>query len=47
MWKRLILERLPSEQETAIIVITHDNKIFDRLDRIARLRNDPLESQEK
>lgn len=38
-----LLRKVAAEQETAIIVVTHDNKIFDRLDRIFSLRDGRLE----
>jgi len=31
------------EQRTAVIMVTHDNKIFDRLDRIFSLRDGRIE----
>lgn len=39
-----LLKKVAVEQQTAIIIVTHDNKIFDRLDRIFRLRDGRLES---
>ncbi len=41
-----LLKKLASEQQTAILVVTHDDKIFDRLDRMFRLRNGRIEPQE-
>ena len=38
-----LLRRLAQEQEAAIAVVTHDEKIFDRFDRIFRLRDGRLE----
>jgi ABC-type siderophore export system fused ATPase/permease subunit len=38
--------RLAQEQDAAIIVVTHDEKIFDRFDRIVHLRDGRLESVE-
>lgn len=38
-----LLRKVATEQQTAIIVVTHDNKIFDRLDRIFHLRDGRLE----
>ena len=41
-----LLRKLAQEQDAAIIVVTHDEKIFDRLDRIFHLRDGRLESIE-
>lgn len=38
-----LLRRLAVERETAIIAVTHDEKIFDRFDRIFRLRDGRLD----
>lgn len=40
-----LLRRLAVEQETAIIAVTHDEKIFDRFDRIFRLRDGRLDNE--
>ena len=40
------LKKVACEQHTAILVVTHDNKIFDRLDRIFRLRDGRIDVQE-
>ncbi len=40
-----LLRKVAMEQKTAIIVVTHDNKIFDRLDRLFRLRDGRMEAQ--
>ena len=37
-----LLRRIASEQQAAIICVTHDETIFDRLDRIFRLRDGRL-----
>lgn len=37
-----LLRRLAREQEAAIVVVTHDEKIFPRLDRIFQLRDGRL-----
>jgi len=37
-----LLRRIASEQKAAIICVTHDETIFDRLDRIFRLRDGQL-----
>ena len=34
-----LLRRLAAEQQPAIIAVTHDEKIFDRFDRIFKLRD--------
>jgi putative ABC transport system ATP-binding protein len=41
-----LLRTLAQEQDAAIIVVTHDEKIFDRFDRIFHLRDGRLESVE-
>ena len=38
-----ILRKLAAEQQTAIVVVTHDEKIFDRFDRIHHLRDGLIE----
>lgn len=38
-----LLRKLAAEQQTAIVVVTHDEKIFDRFDRIHHLRDGRLE----
>jgi putative ABC transport system ATP-binding protein len=38
-----LLRRVAAEQRAAIITVTHDEKIFDRFDRIFRLRDGKLE----
>jgi len=40
-----LLRRLAAEQHAAIIAVTHDEKIFDRFDRIFRLRDGRLEDE--
>jgi putative ABC transport system ATP-binding protein len=43
-----LLRKLAAEQEAAIIAVTHDEKIFDRFDRICHLRDGLLvETQER
>jgi putative ABC transport system ATP-binding protein len=37
-----LLRKLAAEQEAAIIAVTHDDKIFDRFDRIYKLRDGAL-----
>jgi putative ABC transport system ATP-binding protein len=41
-----LLKKVAWEQRTAILVVTHDNKIFDRLDRIFQLRDGRIDAQE-
>lgn len=38
-----LLRKVALEQQTSIVVVTHDSKIFDRLDRIFRLSDGRLE----
>jgi putative ABC transport system ATP-binding protein len=38
-----LLRRVARERKAAIIVVTHDEKVFDRFDRIVRLRDGRLE----
>jgi putative ABC transport system ATP-binding protein len=38
-----LLRKLAAEQEAAIIAVTHDEKIFDRFDRLFQLRDGRLE----
>ena len=40
-----LLRKLAVEQQAAIIAVTHDEKIFDRFDRIFRLRDGRLEDE--
>jgi len=40
-----LLRRVAAEQEAAIIAVTHDEKIFDRFDRIFSLRDGRLEGE--
>lgn len=40
-----LLRRLAREQEAAIVAVTHDEKIFDRFDRVFRLRDGRVEPQ--
>ena len=35
-----LLRKVAAEQQTAIIVVTHDSKILDRLDQVFTLRGD-------
>jgi putative ABC transport system ATP-binding protein len=41
-----LLRKLALERETAIIAVTHDEKIFNRFDRIFRLRDGRLEHKD-
>ncbi|MCB1543968.1 MAG: ABC transporter ATP-binding protein [Methylobacteriaceae bacterium] len=38
-----LLRKLAAEQQTAIVVVTHDEKIFDRFDRIHHLRDGQID----
>ncbi|MGB8397562.1 ABC transporter ATP-binding protein [Bradyrhizobium sp.] len=42
-----LLRKLAVEQDAAIIAVTHDEKIFDRFDRIYHLRDGRLDSETK
>jgi putative ABC transport system ATP-binding protein len=42
-----LMRRLAREQEAAIIAVTHDEKIYDRLDRIYKLRDGQLVETEE
>jgi putative ABC transport system ATP-binding protein len=42
-----LLRKLAVEQQAAIIAVTHDEKIFDRFDRIFRLRDGWLEDDQE
>ncbi|MEZ5855703.1 MAG: ABC transporter ATP-binding protein [Hyphomicrobiaceae bacterium] len=42
-----LLRKVAVEQEAVIIAVTHDEKIFDRFDRIFSLRDGKLESEER
>jgi putative ABC transport system ATP-binding protein len=42
-----LLRRIAIDQDAAIIVVTHDESIFDRFDRIFRLRDGRVVSTEK
>lgn len=42
-----LLRKLAVEQEAAIIAVTHDEKIYDRLDRIYKLRDGQLVETEE
>ena len=42
-----LLRRLAAEQQTAIVAVTHDEKIFDRFDRIYKLRDGLLVETEE
>jgi|GEM_PF-3472724 len=39
-----MLRRMAREQEAAILVVTHDGKIFGRFDRMAALRDGRIEA---
>jgi len=42
-----LLRKVAVEHEAAVIVVTHDHKIFDRFDRIFSLRDGALESEDR
>ncbi len=42
-----LLRKLAAEQQASIIAVTHDEKIFDRFDRIFQLRDGRLEREER
>jgi len=42
-----LLRKLAAEQDAAIIAVTHDEKIFDRFDRIYQLRDGMLDNDVK
>jgi len=39
-----LLRKVAVEQEAAILAVTHDEKIFDRFDRIFHLRDGRLDT---
>jgi putative ABC transport system ATP-binding protein len=39
-----MLRRVAAERQTAVIVVTHDEKIFDRFDHIYALRDGAIEA---
>lgn len=41
-----LLRKLATEQDACIVAVTHDEKIFDRFDRIFHLRDGRLDDQE-
>ena len=42
-----LLRRVAREQEAAVLVVTHDEKIFDRFDRMVSLRDGRIEAEER
>ena len=40
-----LLRRVATEQDAAILVVTHDEKIFDRFDRLVNLRDGRIEGE--
>ncbi len=42
-----LLRKLAIEQQAAIVVVTHDEKIYDRLDHIFQLRDGRLDNEEQ
>lgn len=41
-----LLRKLAAEQDACIVAVTHDEKIYDRFDRLFHLRDGKLENQE-
>ena len=41
-WPMSLLRKLAVEQEACIVTVTHDEKIFDRFDRLIHLRDGRL-----
>jgi len=39
-----LLRKLAAEQQACIVTVTHDEKIFDRFDRLIHLRDGMLSS---
>jgi len=42
-----LLRKIAADQQAAIITVTHDEKIFDRFDRIFQLRDGKLDTKEQ
>ena len=42
-----LLRKLAAEQDACIVAVTHDEKIYDRFDRLFHLRDGVLESQKE
>ena len=42
-----LLRKLAAEQQATIIAVTHDEKIFDRFDRMFMLRDGQLDSNDR
>lgn len=42
-----LLRKLAAEQDASIVAVTHDEKIYDRFDRLFHLRDGVLESQKE
>jgi putative ABC transport system ATP-binding protein len=42
-----LLRKLAHEQDAAIIAVTHEENVYDRLDRIYKLRDGPLVETEE
>jgi putative ABC transport system ATP-binding protein len=39
-----LLRRVASERQAAVLVVTHDEKIFDRFDRMVALRDGRIDA---
>ena len=42
-----LLRKLAAEQDACIVAVTHDEKIYDRFDRLFHLRDGVLEDQKE
>ena len=42
-----LLRHVAQEQQAAILVVIHDEKIFDRFDRMAALRDGRIEQEQR
>jgi putative ABC transport system ATP-binding protein len=42
-----LLRHIAQDQATAVLVVTHDQKIFDRFDGLVSLRNGRIEAEER
>ena len=41
-----LLHRIAGDQQAAVLVVTHDESIFDRFDRLISLRDGRIEGEE-
>ena len=42
-----LLRRVATEQRAAILIVTHDEKIFDHFDRLVSLRDGRIEAEQR